>query len=397
MTTISKAKIEPKNCLVAKASVDDSAKIASAYRAALGENGIGAPGCEPYPDPDLFQEKSVRETIESGERQLITIKHEELVLGAIVADQVHEYAFEFNSMAIDKAYRGLGLGSILIEGAKKITGDCFFISNVTELVTHSLASQSAHIKHGYKKFLGFGYSHFPKVFFADRPESVLWAGQLQGKVVEKLESLRKKPDTEYGDTQEEKNLVKALVKVRKVYLPGRYKSLVREILDQYKPALEYVLEDSLSKDCELNDIDMKVEFMPDYAHSYIDFGYGFDLNRNKNAVLDEINRIKNSDGKRFIRATIAANQPQAIEIAQLLKEEGFVFHSLLPLYGYDKNKKTNEPEFYDLIALQWVKKEIVESNPLPGNTDSVIKVYGYPLGLPGRIVKQIDIDFKNLS
>lgn len=397
MTTLAKTKIELEECQVAAANVDDSAKIAAAYRAALGDGGIGAPGCEPYPDPDLFEESSVRETIESGERQLITIKHEDLVLGAIVADQVHQYAFEFNSMAIDRAYRGLGLGSILIEGAKKITEECFFINNVTELVTHSLASQSAHIKYGYKNFLGFGYSHFPKVFFADRPESVLWAGQLQGRVVSKLSELRKKDDITYGETQAEKQLVKALLKKREVFVPECYRDLVQEILDQYKPELNYQLKDASEGTVELTDTEMTVSLMPDYAHSYVDFGYGFDLKKHKQSVLNQINSIKNTDGKRFIRATITANQPQAIEIAEFLKAEGFVFHSLLPLYGHSFDQTKNEHHFYDFLGLQWVKEDTVKSNPLPGKTESVIKVYGYPLGLPGKIVKQIDKDFKKLS
>ncbi|MBI1267890.1 MAG: GNAT family N-acetyltransferase [Cryomorphaceae bacterium] len=392
--TFSKTHIEPELCEVSLARAEDAGKIARAYENALGKDGIGEEGHEPYPDPDLFSESAVRGIIESGERKIIVIRHEGEVLGAIVADTVHEYAFEFNSMAIDKKYRGLRLGSKLLEGAKKLTDDCFFINNVTELVTHSIASQSAHIKEGYNKFLGFGYCHFPHVFFPDKPESVLWAGQLQGKLARVLPDLRSSGKTISCDNDCQRSLADSLLKEREVFVPSRYSSLVEEILNQYKPELSYSVKDTKSKESLYSNTEFDITFMPEYAHSYLHFGMGFDFRANHKAIVDTIERIKNTKGKRFIRATIAANQPQAIDIANILTgDHQFVFHSLLPLYCFDSDRK----DFYDCLGLQWVKNEVVQANPLPGNTASVIKIWGYPLGLPGKIINQIGKDLQNLN
>lgn len=206
-----KGKINPALCTVSVAQRSEALKIAQAYENALGKNGVGGIGHEAYPDPDLFSKEGVEETITSGERKIIVIKQEDSVLGAIVADTIHELGFEFNSMAIDTKYRGLKLGSRLLSGAKEIMDNCFFINNVTELVTHSIASQTAHINQGYKNFLGFGYCHFPNVFFKDKPESVLWAGQLQGKLAAKLADLQNSNQSSWGKNEEEKKVVQALL------------------------------------------------------------------------------------------------------------------------------------------------------------------------------------------
>lgn len=133
--------------------------------------------------------------------------------------------------------------------------------------------------------------------------------------------------------------------------------------------------------------------MPDYAHSYIHFEEGFNLENNIQYVENTVNEIKRMKGKRFIRATISANQPKAIDIAKLLMEEyQFIFHSILPLYGYN----SKEGRFEDYLGLQWVRRDVVQSNPLPGHTESVIKVFGYPLNLPGKIIKQISSDLQHL-
>lgn len=389
-----KTQINPELCKVSLADSKDSKKIAQAYENALGTKGVGGPGHEPYPDPDLFTPEGIKETIESGERKIIVIKHDDDVLGAIVADTIHDYGFEFNSMAIDRSFRGLKLGSKLLSGAKKIMDDCFFINNVTELVTHSLASQSAHIKEGYNNFLGFGYCHFPNVFFKDKPESVLWAGQLQGELVGKLAQLQKSNQSSWGKSEEEKNISHALLEDRNIYLPAHYQELGEEIVSQYSPEVNYEIKTSTeSSDTKTNDSTVNVSLMPDYAHSYIHFEEGFDLEKNLQYVANTINEIKRMKGKRFIRATISANQPQAIAIANLLKEEyQFIFHSILPLYGYN----AKEGRFEDYLSLQWVRKDVVQSNPLPGHTDSVIKIYGYPLNLPGKIIKQVEKDLQYL-
>ncbi|MBX3151874.1 GNAT family N-acetyltransferase [Candidatus Obscuribacterales bacterium] len=382
-------------------------KVAAMFEAALGKNGVAAEGHEPYPDPSLYSAAGVLETVESPYRRLFIAELDGEIVGGIIADSLHELACEFNCMAVDRAYRGLGIGSILVEGAKRVINDCFFFSNITEMVTHNLASQTAHIKHGYNRFLGFGYSHYPNVFFVDRPESVVWAGQLHGRFAKELPNLRgrignldKLSDSELTETliresrqvvgkasESEQQLATALVKPRFVYVPDEYESLGRDILAQYAEHLDYRVNEK-SENADRSD-HFEVDFKPDYAHTYIDFGSGFDIHANAKTVKEKINEVKNAPGKRFIRATIKANHSSAIEIANFLRKEGFVFHSILPLYQYENQANGASHRFHDLLVLQWVCPEAAAKNPLPGETNSVIKVYGYPANLTGKIISLI--------
>lgn len=382
-------------------------KVAAMFEAALGKNGVAADGHEPYPDPSLFSAAGVLETVESPYRRLFIAELDGEVVGGIIADALHDLACEFNCMAVDRAYRGLGIGSLVVEGAKRIIDDCFFLSNITEMVTHNLASQSAHIKHGYNRFLGFGYSHYPNVFFVDRPESVVWGGQLHGRFAKELSNLRgrignldKLSDSELTEIlsresrqvvaradSAQQQLATQLIKPRFVYVPEEYVGLTKDILAQYADQLDYRVNQDMKTVEPSNNFE--VDFKPDYAHTYVDFAPGFDIGTNAESVKEKLDEIKNAPGKRFIRATIKANDPSAIEVANYLREQGFVFHSVLPLYQYENNDDGRTPRFHDLLVLQWVCPKAAASNPLPGETNSVIKVYGYPINLTGKIIAMI--------
>ncbi len=397
---------------------EQAAKIAAMFNAALGKDGVAAEGHEAYPDPSLFTADGVVETVECPDRRLFIAELDGEVVGGIIADALHPLACEFNCMAVDKKFRGLSIGSLLVEGAMRVINDCFFLSNITELVTHNLASQTAHIKHGYSRFLGFGYSHYPRVFFVDKPESVVWAGQLHGRLARELQNLRdrignleKLSDAEITElisresrlvigkaSPSEKQLATELIKPRTVYLPEEYACLGKEILSQYADQIEYrindgaacgssghTVADSKPEKSDKFDLDLK----PDYAHAYIDFAYGFDISANQKAVKDAIDKVRSTPGKRFIRATIKANHPSSVEIATFLKKQGFVFHSILPLYQYEVSEDGNSHKFHDLLGMQWVCPDVASQNPLPGETNSVIKVYGYPANLTGKIVRLI--------
>ncbi len=384
---------------------DKAVKVAAMFEAALGPKGIQSPGHEAYPDPSLYTADGIVETVESPYRRLFIAEMDGAVLGGIIGDALHEYAVEFNCMAVDRRYRGFGIGSVLVEGAKRVFDNAFFVSNVTELVTHNLASQTAHIKHGYKRFLGFGYSHYPHVFFSDHPESVVWAGQLQGRLVRELENLRGRigrldnlSDDEILDliacqsrqvvgkaSIGEKQIATELVKARFVFLPQRYVDLGRDILKQYSDHLDYrINEEMKSETC--SESRFHVDFKPDYAHTYIDFDSGFDLDEHKKELTAELERIKTSPGKRFIKASIKANHPSAVNIAEFLQSQGFLFHSILPLYQYEKSECGGKHKFHDLLGMQWIAQDAISKNPLPGETGSVIKVYGYPANLTGNII-----------
>lgn len=382
-------------CVISETQNEDeyrvkAQKIAEMFEAALGKGGVEAPGHEPYPDPSLFSADGVLETIESPDRRLFIAELDGEVVGGIIADKLHEYACEFNCMAVDKRYRGLGIGSLLVEGAMRLIDNCFFLSNITEMVTHSLASQNAHIKSGYNRFVGFGYSHYPHVFFPDRPESVLWGGQLHGRLSRNL----KNPNTPLDDcTPSELGLAAELRKPRLIYVPHNYVNLATEIMSQYADQLNFeVIEEVDYRIGEQLADGFDIDFKPDFAHSYIDFEFGFDIEKNRQAVKEAIDKVKGASGKRFIRATIKANHPSCPALARFLQGEGFVFHSLLPLYQYEKLEEGNGHRFYDLLGMQWIRNDVVQSNPLPGETNSLIKLYGYPVNLTGKIIGQIRRD-----
>lgn len=91
---------------------------------------------------------------------------------------------------------------------------------------------------------------------------------------------------------------------------------------------------------------------------------------------------------------IPANQPEAIALADYLRQKkSFVFHSYLPLYGY--NQEPEHESFHDILTLQWIAPDILASNSLPGETDSVVKLYGYPENLSGSIVRLIASELKD--
>src|SRR5581483_494204 len=66
--------------------------IAKMFEAALGKNGIDAPGHEPYPDPSLFSADGVMETVASPYRRLFIAELDGIVCGGIIADSLHELA-----------------------------------------------------------------------------------------------------------------------------------------------------------------------------------------------------------------------------------------------------------------------------------------------------------------
>ena len=105
------------------------------------------------------------------------------MVGAMVADELSPHHVEFNSMVVPIQRRGLKLGSHIVRGLADIVEQDKFTVNCTELVTHSMASQAAHFHNGFSAICGFGFCHYPHVFFKDHPESVLWVTKLQGKLV----------------------------------------------------------------------------------------------------------------------------------------------------------------------------------------------------------------------
>ncbi len=420
-----------------KENIDMAKDIAEMYEAALGKNGIRKEGCEPYPDGDLFSEAGVKSTLEAGERTLAIAQildekaePEKTVSGAMVMDRLSPHHVEFNSMAVRLNKRGQKIGSRLVEGLRDIVEDSDFTVNATELVTHSLASQAAHFRAGYKNYCGFGYCHYPRVFFAQHPESVLWVVRLQGRLVPRMRLFRSKLGRKLG--QDNETTVRRLIDVqtslmtqasylrlsekqleicadvlseREVYIPACYGHIVESILFQFEDILDRAIvlpkanQEQTESGEESNENAHKPGHAPeldlkgDYGHSYVIYGADFQFDQGElDKILDEIHA--HPAGKRFILVRIPAQARDCAKTAEYLRSKGFIFHSYLPLYGFFPEAKA---QFQDILTLQWVAPHIVSENALPGETESLIKLYGYPENLSGQILSTIKSELRETA
>jgi hypothetical protein len=422
-----------------KEQADLAGEIAAMYEAALGKGGVGGEGFEAYPDPDLFSEKGMHDTLVAQERMIAVARSNESesenknngeIVGAMVADRLSPYHVEFNSMAVRRDRRGQRIGSAIVEGLKEIFDESDLTVNTTELVTHSLASQAAHFGAGYRSIVGFAFCHYPSVFFANHPESVLWVCRFQGKLVSAARQIRLALGRQLGSnsrdviqniltaqaqqrfslatgrlSEEQLQLIAELLMARTAYVPAAYTALVQQILFQFEELLDRSVKARFFKRAEVEteseseptnqasadtpDLALKpvVEVKEGFGHSYIIYKNGFVFDQ---ALLDkEITELQ-SLGKRYILVRIPANQPEAIAMADYLRtEKGFVFHSYLPLYGYDIDVVKNQHKLYDILTLQWIAPAILAENSLPGETNSVVKLHGYPENLSGPLIKLI--------
>jgi hypothetical protein len=138
-----------------------------------------------------------------------------------------------------------------------------------------------------------------------------------------------------------------------------------------------------------------IEYKEGFGHAYIIYKPGFKFGSSLDqAALDNALDALAKLEKRYILVRIPANQPEAIALADYLRQKkSFVFHSYLPLYGY--HQEPEHESFHDILTLQWIAADILASNSLPGETDSVVKLYGYPENLSGSIVRLIASELKN--
>ncbi len=410
-----------------------SKDIAQMYVAALGPGGVGKDGCEAYPDPDLFSEAGVKETLLAGERLIAVAQYNDQICGAMVADKLSPYHVEFNSMAVPLNKRGMGIGSAIVTGLKEMMDASELTINTTELVTHSLASQAAHFHAGYNSIVGFAFCHYPRVFFADHPESVLWVTKFQGKLLSTVKQLRstlgRKLGTKASDlvqtivaaqaqtnislaissrlSEQQLPLVAELLLERTAYVPKLYANLVQSILFQFEEILDRSVQ-SVSEQVQLTQSEeeeeetkaqepgesLSIEYKEGFGHAYIIYKPGFKFSSSLDqAALDSALEALAKLEKRYILVRIPANQPEAIALADYLRQKkSFVFHSYLPLYGY--NQEPEHESFHDILTLQWIAPDILASNSLPGETDSVVKLYGYPENLSGSIVRLVASELK---
>lgn len=384
------------------ACAEDAPGIKEIYESVFGLNGVKAPGHEAYPAPDMFSEAGVLRAIEDPHRELLVIDKEGTIAGGMVIHKLNPYHVEFACVAVAPEFRGLGLSPRMLGKAKALARDSILTLNNTEIVTHSMYSQCAHAKAGYYKVTGFNFCQYPRVFFKDHEESCSWVSSIDGKVAELLEASKKCDKQDQADSQfgsnEEKQLFQALSPDRPIYLPENLKSLVDLILNQFADQITYRTYCSgTPKETPEN------SHCAPYKEIYLDeqvgepFTYLYlpgALEENWQSKIDSIlETAKNISGKHFIQARLSANFPATIDYASYLEEKGFVIMGLLPLYNLDKDESNGKVSFGDALVLQWIEPSVLERNQLPGDTDSVPKLHGLPLGINGALVKTMRRQF----
>lgn len=351
-------------------SKEKAAEICAMYEAALGEGGIYGTGCEQYPDPDLFSKEGIESIIDTPERQLIIAEAESSIVGGAILDWacMQKRHCEINCLATSKKLRGRGIGRSLFDGAKKIMDQLDCVVNTTEFVTHSMHSQAAFFEKGRTNFVAFSYCHYPYVFFADHPESVIWMVSIHG-----------------NKTRE------VLNQKRTVYLPSSYATIGNTILKQFSDLIDYeVLSKSNSKQASKEGTKLRLSVNPKGSYRYCHFNFSHPAiveGIKTDQIFDDIDQAIEQmmmAKKEFILARIAINTPEAIEVAEYLKSKGFAFHGVLPLNELDTNKN-----YSDILTMQWINPKVLSENSWPGDTNSVIKIYGYPVNITKDILKVV--------
>jgi hypothetical protein len=225
--------------------------------------------------------------------------------------------------ALDK--RGLGIGSAIVSGLKELMDATQLTINTTELVTHSLASQAAHFQAGYNSIVGFAFCHYPRVFFANHPESVLWVSKFQGQLIGPVKKIRSALGRKLGTiksdlvhtvvaaqaqsqahgklasqrlSEKQLQLAAELLIERTAYVPLAYASIVQSILFQFEDILDHsVVSDYLKTadsqvESKAESNDLIIEEKDGFGHAYIIYkpGFKFDRNLDQSATKRTIDR-----------------------------------------------------------------------------------------------------------
>ena len=271
-----------------------------------------------------------------------------------------------------------------------------------------MLSQAAHNHAGYDKITGFGYCQYPNVFFKHAPESCLWITSLEGRVIEWLRASRPTPGKSWMRdrtapsatkipeeklpelTDNERELVTMLEKQRKCYVPARYSDVVSKLLSQFDDTLSYriFIENETDVTCD-EQTSIQIDLCTDQPYAYLHLGKAV-LNE---SGFEEAWRMVAGNDKRYVQARLPMNDSSTIQNINLLRRRGFVFLGIAPIFNF----KMHPLEFDDLFIMQWVNPNVVEDCPLPGATDSVAKLYGYPLNFTGALIEAIRKDLIDTS
>jgi hypothetical protein len=190
----------------------------------------------------------------------------------------------------------------------------------------------------------------------------------------------------------EQGIFTKLSESRHVFVPPLYRDIVSKIASQFSDMLDYHCSSETTPPSEEANRQSGVQtYLPEDApYGYLKipaFLYG-SWKKDVDAGIDSIKK----SGRRYIQARIPANCPSAIAYAEHLQEQGFVFLGFFPIYNL-----LGTEQFEDLLVMQWLDERTIRENPLPGETDSVIKIFGFPINLSGDLFKVIRRDLNALG
>jgi hypothetical protein len=179
---------------------------------------------------------------------------------------------------------------------------------------------------------------------------------------------------------DEKELLSLLQAGRDIFVPADYFEVVAKIIAQFDDTLSYrvhraVASAPLRQQPTAKGV-LELDLCADAPFAYLTFPDS--LLASPAQQFEQVWQDISNAEKRYVQARIPMNSSAAIEHINRLKERGFIFLGLAPLFG--------RPDFADIFIMQWTAPHVVAKCPLPGETDSVAKLHGYPLNLTGDIV-----------
>jgi len=377
----------PKNITVRKATKEDCQSILAIYQDTYGKDGIIAEGHDPYPSPTLFTLKGIQEKIASQDIDVFVVAYDTEIAAVEMIFLEHYYTL-FDELAVKKSHRGLGLSSILIKYMLESRETQFLDIRKVIMVTHNLLSQAAHITNGLNKYVAFSFCQYPHVYFPDHPESGLTTIDIRGTILSVL-TKRETPEqiTPILTTlpEQQRTVAEELLKTRPIFVPAHYEELAHSILSQFHTCLTYTINtDSISYSQDTNERPIQYETEDRFNFFYLTLPVRY----NFHAGEAELREVLDSAKRRAQHITVrfCGNTVDAIAIIQFLEGHGFVFHGLQPLAWYDETCMT----FYDVFSMQWIGPAVLSENVFPGQTNAAIQIYGYPLGIPGKIIRFIE-------
>jgi GNAT superfamily N-acetyltransferase len=395
-------------CNFRLAHPDDASEIVESYESVFGKGGVRAPGHEPYPAPEVFSEDGVLTIIADADRDFLIAECDSEIAGGMIVTHTSPFHREFGCVSVRKNFQGKGISSRMLSYQKEVERRCSLVVNTTEIVTHSMLSQAAHNHAGYNKITGFGYCQYPNVFFKHAPESCLWISSLEGKVVEWLRASRPLSDKSRRESSpkfstprrstpklpelndSERDLVKLLERSRKCYVPPRYLEVVSSLLAQFDDTLSYRIFAEGDIDLPYEEqTSVQIDSCTGQPYAYLHFAEA----ALTDSGFDEAWRAITATGKRYVQARLPMNHPSTILNINLLLRKGFVFLGIAPLFNFQKDPL----KFNDVFIMQWVSPDIIRRCPLPGATESVAKLYGYPINLTGDVIEAIRKDLLKTS